>query len=195
MNSKSLGFRIFMARKEEEISQSDLAKKLATSNSLVNHWEHDKHRPSKRSIAKLSKILNRPLAYFREGGHAYRVNEPQAGYNTEKNTVRLPLFASLPRSYPRWKDEDTIGSLEFPRFLFPGAEFVLRIAGGDLCIVRPGNEPQPGKLFLIKASGAVLAETVKSVRPAAIELGNGQVLNPKKAVIVGRVIGLIKNTD
>lgn len=195
MPHKNLGLRILIARKEEGISQSQLARKLATSNSLVNHWENNKHRPNRRSLKKLAKILKRPVAYFREEGYTHQTAEPHAAYAPEKNAMRLPILASLPPSFPKWEEDDTVGFIDFPRFLFPRAALVLRIAEGDLCILSADNQPIAGKLFLIKTRNALLLKTVKTVGRRAVKLEDPQDLKEGNYKIVGRVLGIIKNTD
>ncbi|OGS18998.1 MAG: hypothetical protein A2219_04310, partial [Elusimicrobia bacterium RIFOXYA2_FULL_50_26] len=60
----TLGLRIILARKEIGITQENLARKIGTTPSVVNHWEKDKFVPSPANMDKLVRILGKPSSYF-----------------------------------------------------------------------------------------------------------------------------------
>ena len=60
----SFGKRISILRKELKMSQTDLAKKLNTSVSVVSRYELDKMTPSVDTAKKLSIFLNTSVGYL-----------------------------------------------------------------------------------------------------------------------------------
>lgn len=60
----SFGKRISILRKELKMSQTDLAKKLNTSVSVVSRYELDKMTPSVDTAKKLSILLNTSVGYL-----------------------------------------------------------------------------------------------------------------------------------
>lgn len=60
----SFGKRISILRKELKMSQTDLAKKLNTSVSVVSRYELDKMNPSVDTAKKLAIFLNTSVGYL-----------------------------------------------------------------------------------------------------------------------------------
>lgn len=60
----SFGKRIASLRKELKMSQTDLAKHLNTSVSVISRYELDKMTPSVDTAKKLAKLLNTSVGYL-----------------------------------------------------------------------------------------------------------------------------------
>lgn len=60
----SFGKKIAALRKELKMSQTDLAKKLSTSVSVISRYERDEMTPSIDVAKKLSGILNTTVGYL-----------------------------------------------------------------------------------------------------------------------------------
>lgn len=60
----SFGRRISILRKELKFSQTDLAKKLNTSISVISRYELDKMTPSVDTARKLAILLNTSVGYL-----------------------------------------------------------------------------------------------------------------------------------
>lgn len=60
----SFGKRISILRKELKLSQTDLAKQLSTSVSVVSRYELDKMTPSVDTAKKLAQLLNTSVGYL-----------------------------------------------------------------------------------------------------------------------------------
>lgn len=189
MTKTSLGLKIVLARKESGITQAELAKRLFTAPSVVNHWEKDKFRPSDKSLQKLSQALQKPRSYFY--GEDAQVSETSPSYGSDSNSVRLPIFDMLPAGFPDYNNEDVIGFLALPRFLYPGAAFAVQAKGssitgkdmreGDYCIIKKDPKFSARRPLLIKSGSHFLIKTF-NYKPNKSE----------KAVIIGRVTGILR---
>ncbi len=60
----SFGKRIASLRKELKLSQTDLAKKLNTSVSVISRYERDEMTPSVDTAKKLAQLLNTSVGYL-----------------------------------------------------------------------------------------------------------------------------------
>ncbi|OGS25093.1 MAG: hypothetical protein A2314_04075 [Elusimicrobia bacterium RIFOXYB2_FULL_50_12] len=141
----TLGLRIILARKEIGITQENLARKIGTTPSVVNHWEKDKFVPSPANMDKLVRILGKPNSYFDKKDMTMQILEEPAVYGVETNSVRLPVAGVIPSSTAEIRQEDIQGYISLPRHLFPGAAFVIqakkeilhtkKITEKDYCII------------------------------------------------------------
>ncbi len=60
----SFGKRIASLRKELKLSQTELAKKLNTSVSVISRYERDEMTPSVDTAKKLAQLLNTSVGYL-----------------------------------------------------------------------------------------------------------------------------------
>lgn len=66
MNAKKLGKKIKLARIELDLNQTDLAKKIGALQKSISRYENGLSLPSLETLAKLSKVLKKSMAYFME---------------------------------------------------------------------------------------------------------------------------------
>lgn len=211
---KGLGRKIKIARTEAGLTQHQLGKKLNTAHSVIATWESGKYMPNQESLRKLSQALEKPITYFfeyeteddsiKKGStrtiHAVRED---ASVQYGVNTTKLPILANMPAGLPEYTQSDVSGMLEIPRFLFPGAKFIVQIKNpslepvireNDFCIIRPEGSPQDNKVMFIKKSASY--EFCKTAKRKKLEF---LTLNPKvkpanikEYKIIGEVIGIIR---
>lgn len=162
MNKITLGIKILLARKDIGMKQIELAKRLKTPPSVVNHWEKDIFKPNATSTQKISKILGKPISYFHDEGKTFMISEPSAAYSPEENPVWLPILSELPEDMGNFNDKNILGFTAFPRFLFPGAKFIVRgpanisinnkkLSENDYCIICPQSASSGKGLALIQS--------------------------------------------
>lgn len=63
----SIGERITALRKEQNISQANLAKELDVSRQAVSKWENDTSSPDTLKLIKLAEVLNTEVEYLATG--------------------------------------------------------------------------------------------------------------------------------
>lgn len=63
----SLGERITELRKEQNISQGQLAKALDVSRQAVSKWENDQSSPDTLKLIQLAEVLNTEVEYLATG--------------------------------------------------------------------------------------------------------------------------------
>ena len=64
MNYRQIGFRIQMAREEQNINQKELAEKIGISQSSLSNYEKGKRRLYIADLEKFAEALNKPTDYF-----------------------------------------------------------------------------------------------------------------------------------
>lgn len=63
-NTKRLGTAIRKARKEVGLSQKEFADQLHVSDKTVSSYEVGRATPGFETLKKMSRLMNKPLAYF-----------------------------------------------------------------------------------------------------------------------------------
>ncbi len=64
MNSLNIGNKITELRKQHNLSQTELAKQLGASRTIVGNYERNENTPSIDMILKLAKVFNVSLDYL-----------------------------------------------------------------------------------------------------------------------------------
>jgi transcriptional regulator with XRE-family HTH domain len=101
----SFGKKIAELRKEHKMSQTDLAKKLSTSVSVISRYERDEMTPSIDVARKLATILNTTVGYLlsetdqedvlKDPGMLKRLNDIERMEPAEKDHVLFTLDALI----------------------------------------------------------------------------------------------------
>lgn len=101
----SFGKKIAALRKEMKMSQTDLAKKLSTSVSVISRYERDEMTPSIDVAKKLAIILNTTVGYLlgeseqenilKDPGMLKRLNDIESMEPEEKSHVLFTLDALI----------------------------------------------------------------------------------------------------
>ncbi len=65
----NIGERITTLRKEKDISQAELAKRLSVSRQAVSKWEQGTSTPDTERLIQLAEILNTEVEYLATGVH------------------------------------------------------------------------------------------------------------------------------
>ena len=73
----SIGERISTRRKEQNISQYELAKRLQVSRQAVSKWENDQTSPDTLKLIQLADALDTDVEYLATGIHTTRTSPPQ----------------------------------------------------------------------------------------------------------------------
>ena len=63
----NIGERITLLRKEKDISQAELAKRLEVSRQAVSKWEQGTSSPDTNKLIQLAKILDTEVVYLATG--------------------------------------------------------------------------------------------------------------------------------
>lgn len=115
LNSKSIGTKIAAARKNQNLSQAELAQQVAISPQAVGKWERGESMPDIATFNRIAEILHVDLNYFSE---SFSANESE---KTVKETLSKQLTKSeIPASNKKsdwnwdmsqgnWSDADFSG--------------------------------------------------------------------------------------
>jgi len=113
METKKIGNKIAEARKNNNISQADLAQRLFISSQAVGKWERGESMPDIITFNRLAEILGVDLNYFSENFHSVAIeiasNEPLVKQSTELSSVKQKNKLSWDMSRGNWVDADFSG--------------------------------------------------------------------------------------
>lgn len=84
------GEKIKAKRKEEHLSQEDLADKLKVTRQAISKWENDKASPTMTNLRELSEVFGVEMAYFI--GEVENVNEDK-NFQDSKEVDKKKLVA------------------------------------------------------------------------------------------------------
>lgn len=73
----SIGERIIDLRKEQNLSQGELAKSLGISRQAVSKWENDLASPDTIRLIQLADLLNTDVEYLATGRHCFLKADPE----------------------------------------------------------------------------------------------------------------------
>lgn len=97
VNMDSIGKRIRKIRKENNLSQKQLAKKLSVSQATVGHYEKNKRNPSIDNLIKLADIGNVSLDWLITGKKGNikinnMVSEKKSNYKTSEYKTLIEIL-------------------------------------------------------------------------------------------------------
>ena len=101
----NIGSKISLLRKEKGWSQTELAKKLNTSVSVISRYERDEMTPSIEAAKKLADLLNSTVGYllgeteesniFKDPDMLRRFNDIKSFAENEKEQILFTLDAMI----------------------------------------------------------------------------------------------------
>lgn len=204
---KNIGEKIRNAMFEAGLTQQKLADKLGISNPAVNVWVTGKRNPTAESLRKIAAATGKPYSFFVSDENEFTPSL-RAVPLTDKNTISLPILADVPAGLPEFSDADVETFWDIPRWVFPGADFVVKCNGdslepklhlGDYCVIRKTTEPIQGRAMVVKTEHGVCMKVINKLSDGHIQLCS---TNPKykpfipdELVIVGLIIGSWSRQD
>ena len=87
----SIGERVASLRKENGISQGQLAKLLDVSRQAVSKWENDQMAPDTLKLIRLADVLNTDVEYLATGNHSLMKTPPQIITKVVEKVVEKPV--------------------------------------------------------------------------------------------------------
>lgn len=90
----SIGERITALRKEQNISQGQLAEALEVSRQAVSKWENDQSSPDTIKLIQLAEILDTDVEYLATGRKSYGRRPPKVitTVETVEKVVEKPVY-------------------------------------------------------------------------------------------------------
>ena len=82
VKKNSFAYRFVEAMDSAGLSQGEVAKRLATSKSLVSNWANNKTVPALKNCKKLSKLLSVSIEYLLTGVEEFDINEKEVDNDT-----------------------------------------------------------------------------------------------------------------
>lgn len=196
----------------ERGARAKLAKVLGITLGGVSRWFQGKEKPSMQNIDKMARLFDmdaeevRSVFYDEENTQPIKQDEfvpsVKAIPLTPSNTIQLPILADVPAGLPDYSDRDVEMFVDIPRFLFPGADFIVRCIGdslepkihkGDFCVIRKMTDPLDGRAMLVKTDGGVCMKVIKKETDGLTQLCSTnpkyKPFTPKELLIIGLIIG------
>lgn len=192
-------------------AQTKLANDLGIGQSTVACWISGRNKPSVDLIKKMAKLFKISLAEMQEV-----FNEESKEFArslrvtplTDKNTISLPILADVPAGLPEFSEADVETFWDIPRWVFPGADFVVKCNGdslepklhqGDYCVIRKTTEPLNGRAMVVKTERGICMKVIKKLSDGAIQLCSTnpkyKPFMPEELTIVGLIIGSWSRQD
>lgn len=185
-------------------AQTKLADDLGVNQSTISNWLRGRNLPNPDLVKKMASIFGVEEESIRISLGMSEQFEPtvKAIPLTPSNTIQLPILADVPAGLPEFSDRDVEMFVDIPRFLFPGADFIVRCIGdslepkihkGDFCVIRKMQEPLDGRAMLIKSENGVCMKVIKKHGDGIPLLCSTnpkyKPFTPKELTIIGLIIG------
>ena len=122
----NIGERITTLRKEKDISQTELAKRLSVSRQAVSKWEQGSSTPDTERLIQLAEILDTEVEYLATGVHP----EPGSVVLNVVETVERVQEKVVVREVVRHVRRKPVKKNPIDYWLVGGAGFVLGILIG-----------------------------------------------------------------
>lgn len=211
---KDFDFRKMLVKWHDDIergAQAELARKLNVTTAMVAFWVTGRQKPGEENLKKIAKLFGVDLVDLKT---AFGIENKEFSRSiravplTDKNTISLPILADVPAGLPEFSDADVETFWDIPRWVFPGADFVVKCNGdslepklhlGDYCVIRKTTEPIQGRAMVVKTEHGVCMKVINKLSDGHIQLCS---TNPKykpfipdELVIVGLIIGSWSRQD
>lgn len=188
-----------------------LANLLDISHVSVSRWISGQLKPSEENVAKMAKLLK--VSEY-EIKAAFGIEDKEFSRSiraiplTDKNTISLPILADVPAGLPDFSEADVETFWDIPRWVFPGADFVVKCNGdslepklhlGDYCVIRKTEEPLNGRAMVVKTEHGICMKVINKLKDGTIELRSTNAkykpFIPQELTIVGLIIGHWRRDD
>lgn len=184
-------------------AQTKLAEDLGVNQSSVSNWISGRNFPNPDLIKKMADLFNVSEQEVRVCLNDEEfTQEVNAVPLTKSNTIQLPILADVPAGLPEFSDRDVEMFVDIPRFLFPGADFIVRCIGdslepkihlGDYCVIRKMQEPIDGRAMLVRTENGSCMKVIKKIKYGLPQLCSTnpkyKPFTPKELSIIGLIIG------
>ncbi len=189
----------------------NLAKALNVADTTVSAWCIGRVKPAADKIEKMAKLFG---VDEREVKSAFGIEDKEFSRSlrvtplTDKNTISLPILADVPAGLPEFSDADVETFWDIPRWVFPGADFVVKCNGdslepklhqGDYCVIRKTEDPIHGRAMVVKTENGVCMKVINKRKDGTIELRSTNAkyrpFIPQELTIVGLIIGHWRRDD
>jgi len=194
LKRKKIGNRIRELRERENWNQVKLGAELAkalgktepVASATISRYEEGKRSIKTEMLEAMAGIFNVKSSFFYDGDTG--VSEPRAAYGASPNSIRVSVIEAMPTGFPEIADKDIAGFAEFPRFLFPGAKYIIKVSDGFYC----DNEINEGDYILVAPwEGSIGAGKLLYKNEGIFFVGHPSKRSAHPE-IVGQVIGIIK---
>jgi transcriptional regulator with XRE-family HTH domain len=162
-----------------------LGKQVPIASATVSRYEEGKRAVKPEVLAALAGIFEVKPSFFYEDAS---VSEPRASYGPGTNTKRITIIEEIPLSFPEYRETDVAGYAELPRFIFPGAEFMIKAGDG----FSPGGAVSEGDYILVAPAGGEAGGGRIFYKLEGIFFVGHPPKKPSHAEVLGKVVGIIK---
>lgn len=165
MEAKTIGERIRKMRKERNLTQQDLARKLKdVSHVAISQWESNTTKPNAENLYELSTLFGCDFGWLLKGGDGDATN---AKLILNISAVQIPIL--------RYEDIiefdvahpfiQTTGEYIMTDIQSSASTFALKLKGdsmipafsdGDMIIIDPLEKPEPGEFVLAQVGKDIL---------------------------------------
>ena len=184
-------------------AQTKLADDLGVNQSTISNWLRGRNLPNPDLVKKMASLfgLEEETIRISLGMSEQFEQTVKAVPLTPNNTIQLPILADVPAGLPDFSDRDVEMFVDIPRFLFPGADFIVRCIGdslepkikkNDFCVIRKMDEPLEGRAMLVKTESGVCMKVIKKDKERVYLCSTNPKYKPftaKLLTIIGLIIG------
>ena len=211
---KDFDFRKMLVKWHDDIergAQAELARKLNVTTAMVAFWVTGRQKPGEENLKKIAKLFGVNLVDLKT---AFGIENKEFSRSiravplTDKNTISLPILADVPAGLPDFSEADVETFWDIPRWVFPGADFVVKCNGdslepklhlGDYCVIRKTEEPLHGRAMVVKTENGICMKVINKLKDGTIELRSTNAkykpFIPQELTIVGLIIGHWRRDD
>lgn len=205
---KDNDFRKMLVKWHDDIergAQAELARKLNVTTAMVAFWVTGRQKPGEENLKKIAKLFGVSVSELKE---VFGIEDKEFSRSirmtplTDKNTISLPILADVPAGLPDFSDKDVETFWDIPRWVFPGADFVVKCNGdslepklhrGDYCVIRKTEEPLHGRAMMVKTENGICMKVINKKKDGIIELcstnSKYKPFVPEELTVIGLIIG------
>lgn len=163
-----------------------LGKSQAVAGATISRYEEGKRSVRSEMLEALAGVFGVASSFFYESGA--QVSEIRTAYEASSNTKKLAVIEEIPLSFPDCGEKDISGYAEFPRFMYPGAGFIVKI-GDSFSLESDINE---GDYIIVATSFSEKDKDNLLYKLEGIFFIGKPPKKPLQAETLGLVLGVIK---